>query len=106
MKTTLTDIAIRFSSRKNLRISNFCWAAAFVVLSISCQVSYAVVVISDGFGDGDRNNNGLAFETNDAMNNFIEGDIDHRTTRQLADWALHWSFRKAPSADWGEHARP
>ena len=74
MKTTLTDIAIRFSSRKNLRISNFCWAAAFVVLSISCQVSYGVVVISDGFGDGDRNNNGLAFETNDG-DNFIEGDI-------------------------------
>ncbi|MEM8945385.1 MAG: hypothetical protein AAGD11_09390 [Planctomycetota bacterium] len=36
--------------------------------------AFGVELIRDGFGDGDRNNNGLAFEANDGANN-IEGDV-------------------------------
>lgn len=47
---------------------------ASLLVTTAFSNAFAVVVIRDGFGDGDRNNNGLAFETNDGELG-IEGDI-------------------------------
>ena len=59
--------------------------AALVVLAISigASQSYGVVVIRDGFGDGDRNNDGIAFQEDDGDNG-IYGDI-------LGDYEPHFS---------------
>lgn len=56
--------------------------AAFAVIFTICSDSYGVVVIRDGFGDGDRNNDGIAFQENDAVNG-IYGDI-------LGDYEPHF----------------
>lgn len=74
MKTIQESSVTRIAAQGIVRIRPLTMVAALLAVLLVFEDSYGVVVISDGFGDGDRNNNGLAFEANDAMNN-IEGDV-------------------------------
>ncbi|MGI9429118.1 MAG: PEP-CTERM sorting domain-containing protein [Bythopirellula sp.] len=56
--------------------------ASLALVFAMCSDSYGVVVIRDGFGDGDRNNDGIAFQENDGDNG-IYGDI-------LGDYEPHF----------------
>lgn len=73
MKTTQI---IRSVNRKVrlLRSAHSTVLALLLLVLFAPSNSHGVVVIKDGFGDGDRNNNGMAFEANDGAN-FIEGDV-------------------------------
>lgn len=73
MKTNLGSKYRQFFANRVRTVR--CTSLAVIIAALATQSTvYGVVVISDGFGDGDRNNNGMAFEANDAMNN-IEGDV-------------------------------
>jgi len=52
----------------------FFMLASLTVTFATVSSSYGVVVIRDGFGDGDRNNNGTAFELNNATPG-LQGDV-------------------------------
>jgi len=53
---------LRWLAISSMRRAALVLMASLTVIIFASQCSHAVVAISDGFGDGDRNNDGIAFE--------------------------------------------
>lgn len=74
--------SFQWSLDKTVNKMRFAMFTSLFSLAATVSSTYGVVVISDGFGDGDRNNNGLAFEMNSGMP-AVEGDV-------LGDYIPHF----------------
>ena len=58
------------SARPTFRFVWSCAASLLLFATAASSASWGVVVIFDGFGDGDRNNNGTAFEDVDVVGTY------------------------------------